>query len=55
VDTIENGEKKGYYVYATQKKDALDGDEVSFSTKVFKGKQEAVIEKVLKRSDGSIV
>lgn len=52
---MENGVKKGYFVHDTQKKDALEGDEVAFSVKVFRGKEEAIVQKVLKRSENNII
>ncbi|NDK08234.1 ribonuclease R [Candidatus Gracilibacteria bacterium] len=52
IDIIdEAGNKKGYYVYHTHRGEALDGDEVMFYTREFKGKQEAIVEEVTKRSD----
>ncbi|MFA5916708.1 MAG: ribonuclease R [Candidatus Gracilibacteria bacterium] len=52
VDTIlEDGTKQGYYVFFTNRGDTLSGDEVLFSVKEFKGRKEAVIEKVTKRAD----
>lgn len=51
VDTERNGEKKGYYVHNTKKWEALDGDEVMFFVKVFKGKEEAEVTRVVKRAE----
>nr|MDD3720555.1 ribonuclease R [Candidatus Gracilibacteria bacterium] len=52
VDTIdEEGNKKGYYVFFTNRGEALPEDEVLFSLKEFKGRKEAVVEKVTKRAD----
>lgn len=56
VDIVdEKWVKKGFYVHMRNKKDAMDGDEVSFFTKVFKGKEEAQVVKVLKRARRIIV
>ena len=49
------GEKKWYYVHESKKLDAFEWDEVAFTTRFFKGKEEATIVKVLKRSDQLIV
>lgn len=52
VDTIdEEGNKKWYYVFFTNRWSALDWDEVMFTTKEFKWKKEAVVEKIVKRAD----
>lgn len=57
VDTVNDltGEKKWYYTHESNKLDAFEGDEVAFETKSFRGKDEAVIVKVLKRSENLIV
>ncbi len=47
--------EKWYYVFTFNKKDALDWDEVLAKVKVFKGREEAVVLKVLKRSENSLV
>jgi len=44
-------EQKGYYVHWFNKKDALPGDKVIADLKTFRGKDEAVITRVLERSD----
>ncbi len=44
-------EAKGYYVHSFNKKDALPWDEVLAKIKTFKWRDEAVIQKVLKRSE----
>jgi len=44
-------ENKGYYVHWFNKKDALPGDKVLAELKTFRWKDEAVIKKVLERSD----
>jgi len=45
------GEQKGYYVHWFNKKDALPGDKVLAELKTFRWKDEAVIVKVVERSD----
>ena len=45
------GEQKGYYVHWFNKKDALPGDKVLAELKSFRGKDEAVITRVVERSD----
>ncbi len=45
------GEQKGYYVHWFNKKDALPGDKVLANVKSFRWKDEAVIIKVVERSD----
>jgi len=45
------GEQKGYYVHWFNKKDALPGDKVMAYLKSFRGKDEAVITRVVERSD----
>ncbi len=45
------GQEKWYYVHFFNRKDALPWDEVLAKIKVFKWKEEAVIKKVLKRSE----
>ncbi len=47
--------QKWYYVFNFNKKNALDWDEVEAKVKVFKGREEAVILKVLKRSEKKII
>ncbi len=49
------GEKKWYYVHESKKLDAFEGDEVAFTTRFFREKEEATITKVLKRSEQLIV
>lgn len=52
VDTIDkNWNKQWYYVFFTNRWDALPEDEVLFSVKEFKWRKEAVVEKVTKRAD----
>ena len=56
VDTVSpEWDKKWYYVHETKKLDALEWDEVAFTIRVFRGKEEATITKVLKRSEQLIV
>lgn len=55
IDVIKDGVKKGYYVHFKNKKDALDGDEVSFGIVVFKGKEEAIVDTVEKREKKVLV
>ncbi|NUJ98068.1 ribonuclease R [Candidatus Gracilibacteria bacterium] len=55
VDEEIKGKKKGYYVHYNNKKNALDGDEVSFIVKIFKGKEEAEIEEIIKREKRVLV
>lgn len=56
VDIIdENGDKKGYYVHFRNKKDAMDGDEVAFESKLYKGKEEAIVLRVVKRANRILV
>jgi len=55
VDIEVDGEKKGYYVHERNKLDALNNDEVTFQIKEYRGKDEAVILKVNKRSENTIV
>ena len=43
--------KKGYYVFHLNKLNALDGDEVLCKVKVFKGREEAIVKKIVKRLD----
>jgi hypothetical protein len=47
----ETGEKKGYFTHESKKLDAFEGDEVAFEVQHFKGREEALITKVLKRSE----
>ena len=44
-------EQKWYYVHGFNKRDALPGDKVLAELKTFRGKDEAVIKKVVERSD----
>ncbi len=55
IDEEKTGKKKWYYVHPNNKKNALDGDEVSFLVKVFKGKEEAEVEEVTKREKRVLV
>ncbi|MCD5374923.1 ribonuclease R [Candidatus Gracilibacteria bacterium] len=57
VDTFneETGEKKGYFTHESKKGDAFEGDEVAFEVQHFRGKEEALITKVLKRSEHLVV
>lgn len=57
VDMIDEKtwEKLGYFVHELKKLDAFEGDEVAFELQYFKWKAEAVIKKVLKRSEHLIV
>lgn len=55
VDEEIKWKKKGYYVHYNNKKNALDGDEVSFIVKIFKGKEEAEIEEIIKREKRVLV
>jgi len=57
VDTVneESGEKKWYYVHESKKLDAFEWDEVAFETKSFRGKDEAIITKVIKRSENLVI
>lgn len=48
-------EKQGYFVHESKKLDAFEGDEVAFEIQYFKGRPEAIIKKVLKRSEHLIV
>ncbi|MDD2907115.1 MAG: ribonuclease R [Candidatus Gracilibacteria bacterium] len=47
--------KKGYFVFGRNKKTAMNGDLVEASVKVFKGKEEAEIVRVIERKKGLIV
>jgi len=49
VDTV------GYFTHESKKLDAFEGDEVAFEVQHFKGREEAQITKVLKRSEHLIV
>ncbi len=53
VDTVneKTGEKKWYFTHESKKLDAFEGDEVAFEVQHFKGREEAQITKVLKRSE----
>jgi ribonuclease R len=51
IDTEVKGEKLGFYVHNLNKGNALDGDEVRFYLKNFKGKEEAVVQKIEKRAE----
>lgn len=57
VDTIDekSWEKKWYFTHESKKLDAFEGDEVAFEVQYFKGREEAQITKVLKRSEHLIV
>ena len=46
---------KGYYVFPFNKKDALDWDEVLAEVKLFRWKEEAVITKIVKRSQRTLI
>ncbi len=46
---------KWFYVFPFNKKDALDGDEVLADIKIFKGKEEAVIRKIIKRTEKILI
>lgn len=43
--------KKWYYVFSSNRWEALTEDEVLFSVRIFKWREEALIEKVIKRAD----
>lgn len=49
------GEDKGYFVFFRNKSDAMDGDEVEAEVKIFKGRKEALVRRVLKRSEKLII
>jgi len=49
------GLEKWFYVFPFNKKDALDWDEVEAEIKVFKWKEEAVIKKIIKRSEKILI
>ena len=51
----QSGEKKGYFVHESKKSDAFEGDEVLFEVQMFRGREEAIIKKVTKRSEHLIV
>lgn len=57
VDTVDEktGEKQGYFCHESKKLDAFEGDEVAFELQYFKWKPEAIIKKVIKRSEHLIV
>lgn len=55
IDEEIKGKKKWYYVHSSNKKNALDGDEVSFTIKVFKGKEEAEVAEVTRREKRVLV
>jgi len=57
VDTVDENtwEKKWYFTHESKKLDAFEGDEVAFEVQFFKGREEAQITKVLKRSEHLIV
>jgi ribonuclease R len=42
-------------VHETKKLDAFEGDEVAFEVQVFRGREEATIKKVLRRSESLII
>ena len=46
---------KGFYVFPFNKKDALDWDEVEAEVKMFKWKEEAVVIRVKKRADKTLI
>ncbi len=49
------GEDKGYFVFFRNKGSAMDGDEVEAEVKTFKGRKEAIVERVTKRSEKLII
>jgi ribonuclease R len=57
VDSVDkvSWEKVGYFVHESKKLDAFEGDEVAIEVKIFKWRPEAVIKKVIKRSEHLIV
>jgi len=57
VDTLDEKtwEKKWYFTHESKKLGAFEGDEVAFEVQYFKGREEALITKVLKRSEHLIV
>lgn len=57
VDVVDadTWKKEGYYVHETKKLDALEGDEVAFEVRIFRGKPEAFITRVVSRSEHLIV
>ena len=57
IDTVDEktGEKQGYFCHESKKLDAFEGDEVAFELQYFRGKPEAIIKKVIKRSEHLIV
>lgn len=57
VDIIDENtwEKQGFFVHESKKLDAFEGDEVAFEVQYFKGRPEAIIKKVLKRSEHLII
>ncbi|MDD5213675.1 MAG: ribonuclease R [Candidatus Gracilibacteria bacterium] len=44
-------EKKGFYVFPRNRNTAIDGDQVEAEVKSFKGRDEAVVTKILKRAE----
>ena len=46
---------KGYFVFFRNKLSAMDGDTVEAEVRVFKGRKEAIIQKILTRSDKRII
>jgi len=57
VDTVDEKtwEKQWYFCHESKKLDAFEGDEVAFELQYFRGKPEALIKKVIKRSEHLIV
>ncbi|PIE85242.1 ribonuclease R [Candidatus Gracilibacteria bacterium] len=49
------GEKKGYYVFSFNRNGAISGDEVLAEVKIFRGKTEAVVKKIIKRADNIFI
>ncbi|MDC0506119.1 VacB/RNase II family 3'-5' exoribonuclease [Candidatus Gracilibacteria bacterium] len=49
------GEEKGYFVFFRNKGSAMDGDEVEAEVRTFKGRKEAIVERVTKRSEKLII
>lgn len=48
-------EEKGYYVFPRNKNNAMDGDKVEASVKIFKWKPEATIVRIIERKKGLVV
>ena len=57
VDRIDEktGKKEGFFVHESKKLDAFEGDEVAFEIQYFQNRPEAIIKKVLRRSEGLVV